>query len=692
MNGIHPWGATATLLLAAAGGSGAQITQQTPMSQHVTVHVGAAGKQQVPPEIFGSFLEPIGNSINNGIAAEILVNRSFEAGLWNHTNLENLYREQPELVESANETGIPLPWQSLDKAAGNRFELHVGQAANSWQSLEIMGRPDELTGIMQKVYLPVQRVLRYRVSLYARHISGPAAVTASLRDRATGKTLAEATVEAAAAGWTKYTADLALPPGAVQRLTAVNFALAVTGDERAEFDQVSLLPADAIGTLDPDAVAMAKAMHLTELRFGGNFSSYYHWRDGVGPEDKRPTLENIAWGIPEYNNFGTDEFLQLCDLIGAVPQFNLNMGSGTPEEAAEWVRYIHARHPGRVLYEMGNELYGKWQVGAPTPAQIAPRTLQFSKAVRAADPDAERIATGQVPATNGKWNEAQLGLPVGTFQDLSLHTIYGMNRTALDNATPQFVAAADYAAPVAIGALLDKAGAQIAASPMRGTVHLAITEWLFNSKGYGERNFTNEAPSWMNQGGGGAGRGISEHGAAALRHRPHHRHDRPDGVCRHLEAARAGIRRACVLCLSDVHRGKGRHGVAGIERHRHLQCAPGRPRPGDRERGTGHGRGGHSQCRRQTLTLLCVNRSLEQALPTTFKLDGLHAAGTASTLQLSAPSRYERNDEVEPQHILPVPGSLAVQADGGLTLILPPESVTRIQVALHEAPPARQNE
>ncbi len=364
-----------------------------------------------------------------------------------------------------------------------------------------MGRPGELTGIAQKVYLPVQRVRQYQVSLFARHVSGPAAVTVSLRDRTTGKPLAEASVEATAAGWTKYTAELTMPPDAMQRPQVVDFALAVAADERAEFDQVSLLPTDAIGTLDPDAVAMAKAMHLTELRFGGNFSSYYHWRDGVGPEDKRPTIENIAWGIPEYNNFGTDEFLQLCDLIGAVPQFNLNMGSGTPEEAADWVRYIRAHHSGRVLYEIGNELYGKWQVGAPTLAEIAPRTLQFSKAVRAADPEAEIIATGEVPAANGWWNEAQLGLPVGTFQYLSLHTIYGMNRTALDSATPQFVAAADYAAPIAIGVLLDKAAAQIAVSPVRGTVHLAVTEWLFNSKGYGERHFTNEAPSWMNQGG-----------------------------------------------------------------------------------------------------------------------------------------------------------------------------------------------
>ena len=95
----------------------------------------------------------------------------------------------------------------------------------------------------------------------------------------------------------------------MRRLQAVDFAVAVEGTGRADVDEISLMPDDAIGIFDPDEVAMAKAMHVTELRLGGNFSSYYHWRDGIGPADKRVTMENIAWGIPEYNKLGTDEFL-----------------------------------------------------------------------------------------------------------------------------------------------------------------------------------------------------------------------------------------------------------------------------------------------------------------------------------------------------------------------------------------------
>src|SRR6185503_8837467 len=104
-------------------------------------------------------------------------------------------------------------------------------------------------------------------------------------------------------------------------------------------DELSLMPADAVDGMDPDVIAMAKAMHVSVLRYGGNFTSTYDWRDGVGPPDQRVTKRNLAWGIPEYNNFGTDEFLKFCELIGAEPQIDLNTGTGTPEEAGAWVRY-----------------------------------------------------------------------------------------------------------------------------------------------------------------------------------------------------------------------------------------------------------------------------------------------------------------------------------------------------------------
>ncbi len=662
--------------------TGAQITSGHPNPAVVNVRVSSGGTQQIPDTIFGGFLEPIGNSINNGIAAEILVNRSLESGLWNHVNLENLFCEQPELIDSTNETGIPLPWQSLNKAAGNRFELHVGNAANSWQSLEVMGQPDQLTGIKQKVYLPVQRVLGYKVSLYAKHMGGPTALTVSFRDRSTEEVLAEATVQAISSEWTKYTTILRLTQGQLRRLEPVDFGVAVSGTERVDLDQISLLPEDAIGALDPDEVAKAKAMHMTELRFGGNFSSYYHWHDGVGPEDKRLTMENIAWGIPEYNNFGTDEFLQFCDLIGAIPQFDLNMGSGTPEEAADWVRYIRAHHKGRVLYELGNELYGKWQVGYPTVDEIAARTLAFSKAVRAVDPEAELIATGLGPMTGEKWNAAQYANPAGTFDLLSMHFILGTNHPVMASATPDFVAAAAYALPYAVGPYFDEAQSQLDSHPdLRGKVHFAITEWLFNSKGFGERNFTNESPSWMNEGGAVMAAGFLN---TVLRHSGEIQLTDMTGS---MEFAGVWKRREQVYVvpayyafqLYSVVKGdtlltattdSGSYSVAGgveplgkVENVPYIDVVA--TRSSDRK----------------TFTLLCVNRSLQEDIPTMFSLADVRTSGPARLRQIAAPSRYERNDEVEPEHV--TPQDITIPATSGkLEVILPHESVTVIRLPL----------
>ena len=670
-------GCAALFFLAAPMVAHAQITISRPTPPTVTVHVSAAGTQHVPDTLFGSFLEPIGNSINGGIVAEILTNGSLEAGLWNHTNLENMFRDQPELIESTNQTGIPLPWQPLDPAAGNRFELHVGDAANSWQSLEIMGTPDQQAGIMQRVYLPVQRELSYKVSLYAKHVSGPAGLTVFFRNAQTGKVLTESHMDASATEWTKYETTLALAPGAVRRLEPVDFAVAVEGTGRVDVDEFSVLPADAIGILDPDEVAMAKAMHATELRLGGNFSSYYHWRDGVGPEDKRLTTENIAWGIPEYNKFGTDEFLQLCKLIGAEPQFDLNMGSGTAEEAADWVRYIRERYKGSVLYELGNELYGHWQVGYPTIDEVAPRTLTFSKAVHAADPDAQLIGTGMGPLSDGKWNTAQLSNPAGTFDFLSLHFILGTNHPALAAASPDFTAAAAYALPYAVGPYFDKVEQQIESNPnFRGKLHLAVTEWLFNSRGYGERNFTDESPSWMNEGGAVMAAGFLN---TLLRHADEVKIADMTGI---MEFAGIWKRREQVYAVpayyvfrmyTDV---KG-NTVLPVNSDSGAYSVSGGIRPLDHVNDIPYiDVVATLSSDAKTITLLCVNRNLDQDIVTNFDMDGRRITGPIRVQQIRATSRYEVNDEVEPNHIVPMESTIPAPTRHQLVITLPHDSVT----------------
>ena len=92
-----------------------------------------------------------------------------------------------------------------------------------------------------------------------------------------------------------------------------------------------------------DIIEAMKKIKIPNLRWpGGCFADTYHWRDGIGPRAQRPKMLNGTWGnVVEDNSFGTDEFLELCGLIGCEPYIAGNVGSGTVQEMANWVEYLN---------------------------------------------------------------------------------------------------------------------------------------------------------------------------------------------------------------------------------------------------------------------------------------------------------------------------------------------------------------
>lgn len=91
-----------------------------------------------------------------------------------------------------------------------------------------------------------------------------------------------------------------------------------------------------------DIVAALKEIRIPNLRWpGGCFADEYHWMDGIGPKENRPKMVNTHWGgITEDNSFGTNEFLNMCELLGCEPYICANVGSGSVEEASKWVEYM----------------------------------------------------------------------------------------------------------------------------------------------------------------------------------------------------------------------------------------------------------------------------------------------------------------------------------------------------------------
>ena len=472
----------------------AQMTESAPAANSlINLRISRPATEQIiPPSLFGSFLEPIGHSTYGGLWADVIENPSLEEGLWSAGNVDAMLKARPQL-RRASSLGLPLPWEPLDPAQGSRYSPIRGDAANSSQSILIMALPGKEVGILQQVYLPVQRELTYNGSLWLKHVRGPANVSLSLRRPAhADQILASTSVEASAPAWTKYPFTLTLKPGTVPPLEPVDLVISLSNDARAEVDNVSLNPADAIDGMDPDVIAMARDLQSPLLRFGGNFTSAYDWQDGIGPIDKRVSKTNLSWGIPEYNTFGTDEFLRFCELIHAQPQVALNLGTGTPQQAADWVRYIDkhwADHKGGSLWELGNELWGDFQVGYPSTERIAAVTLATSQAVRKADPHARLIATGADEDHFRDWNAQQLTNPVGTYNFLSTHFVVGDN-VQLPHASDDFRSMAALALPWGLAGRMH-AIKQQASDAGHKDVNVAFTEWLMISNNHTGLNYTN---------------------------------------------------------------------------------------------------------------------------------------------------------------------------------------------------------
>jgi len=102
-----------------------------------------------------------------------------------------------------------------------------------------------------------------------------------------------------------------------------------------------------------DVVAALKALKVPNVRWpGGCFADEYHWRQGIGPADQRAVTLNPNWGgVVEPNTFGVDEFMDFLGQIGSEPYLSVNVGSGTPREAAEWLEYMTAAQPTTLAQE-----------------------------------------------------------------------------------------------------------------------------------------------------------------------------------------------------------------------------------------------------------------------------------------------------------------------------------------------------
>jgi len=186
-----------------------------------------------------------------------------------------------------------------------------------------------------------------------------------------------------------------------------------------------------------DVVAALKALHVPLVRWpGGCFADDYHWREGIGPRDKRPVKVNVTWGgVEETNAFGTHEFMDFAELIGAKTYVAGNVGNGSPQEMAEWVEYLTSptnstianlrrtngrKDPWKLDYfGIGNE---NWGCGGEMTAEHYTNLYRnFAAFVRVPGGTKTSKIAGGPGADDYKWTETLMAGAARQMDALSLH-------------------------------------------------------------------------------------------------------------------------------------------------------------------------------------------------------------------------------------------------------------------------------
>ena len=152
-----------------------------------------------------------------------------------------------------------------------------------------------------------------------------------------------------------------------------------------------------------DIMDLIRRLNIPIIRYpGGNFVSGYRWTDGIGPKESRPKRLDYAWASLEPNQFGIDEFADWCKKAGTTAMVAVNLGTGTPQQAADMVEYCNFKggtywsdlriknghkqpHNFRV-WCLGNEMDGPWQTGAKTADEYGRIANEAAKMMKWVDP------------------------------------------------------------------------------------------------------------------------------------------------------------------------------------------------------------------------------------------------------------------------------------------------------------------
>lgn len=427
---------------------GVAVLSVAASAQTITATIdGTARGAPIQPLIYGMFVEHIGGLLEQGFRAEMLDDRKFYYAVGAQTTAGG----------RGNRGGQPRRWQPVGAMSAVRMDSAHAYASSHVPRVSLDA--NEARGISEgNVAIVSGKSYTGRIV-----ISGDPRATVSVSlvwgNGATNRQTVR--LSPITNAWKTQRFNFTPPPASTD---SAHFEITGTGHGSFAVGAVSLMPGDNMHGFRREVVTALASMHSGVYRFpGGNFvSGPFDWRDAVGDPDKRAPRWDPVWNAVQPNDFGLDEFMQLCTLLDVQPYLTVNGGFGDAFSAAQQVEYANGAvttpmgrrraangHPkpyGIKYWGIGNEMWGDWQYGYMSIDQWIAKQGQFARQMRKVDPSIKLVAAGAMPDAmtgsgmakklTGKivaeemgpadWSAALLSRSIDDFEILSQHFyVYG---------------------------------------------------------------------------------------------------------------------------------------------------------------------------------------------------------------------------------------------------------------------------
>ncbi len=448
----------------------------------------------------------------------------------------------------------------------------------------------------------------------------------------------------------------------------------------------------------PQVVAALKELGVPLIRWpGGCYADHYHWRQGIGAPATRPRTLGTSCGlrVAESNALGTHEFLRLCEILDAEPYLTVNVGSGTVQEACDWVEYVNGSaatnlvserqangrpEPWNVrLWGVGNEA---WDCGGRFDAvSYAHEFLRYASMIRHVDPTVELVAVGMEDrplaesGMDGDWNRKflrALGSGIGLLSHLSIHRywIHGGPETAFSD--DDYYALLDEAASTE--ELIERTAGTISeiAGPDHG-ISIALDEWGVwhpEARDWGPGEVERRIPLDFEQ-----ANTLRDALAVAIAFEGFHRQCRTLSMCNLAQVVNV-LQSVLITQGQTAVRTPTYHAFAMHRPHFGAQAlaveVTGSPRAAGRPAitATASTRGG-------SWAVSLVNRDLHDASPVTIAVQGHVASATV----LTADRPNAANTPAEPDRVAPTALAVEDRGKGRWVATLPPSSMATVVFA-----------